>query len=366
MRPSFFFPHSMKNLLLIGTLLLAMVPTIANTANVSETVNPAVNYAVEQNILPLSLDGVGRSEGRVNRLEFTLATLHHLYPNEDVENCYSNISPSQPVSYMRLFSDVETTTWYGQDLCVGMHVGIIQGNRDGTFRPFAAITTAEAAKILAKAYGLAYGSAQNAAWFKQSMDVLSERGALPKNAGPDAAVTRLDMAKMFYAMKNVAPLTMTPLAVTGAENSSAMGEMPSAQKPVESTQWMNQNDSLAMDEDCIDAISANSPGAALMILGQSAHPRTGIFRSRRLLRVEVEKNYQSGTLVTHTQNVRMTSTFARCGLLSIHSPGMAMFLQRTVSSSLDMNQRPSKRSLEQSAWERMQTKTQSGSSKVGY
>ena len=351
----------MKNFVLAGSLVIGILAPIAVlSADMEMTMTPAAQYALDKSIMFTPVDGNFHGEGLVTRLEFTLATINYLYGNEDFEGCYRNISPSQPVSYERLFSDVERTDWYGKQLCVGMHTGVIQGNTDGSFRPFASVTLAEASKILAKAYGLAQGAPAGEIWYTPAVRALSLRGAVESSANPHRSLTREDMAKMFYAMRSVPRLTMTPM-MTGMDQEEApttpayIPTLPAMNVPAP-----NENDATATitvttdqnQEECVgQLVGAGSPGTALMVLGVEAHPRTLPRHSRRVLRQQVEEAYQNGSFEAR-KTEKTDSAFTRCGAFSARSPGAALMLYGVRARPDVLLQRASNRTVAEDAYNR--------------
>lgn len=194
----------MKKFLSCTLVLAGLLPGVALAQTPTEDF-AAAEYALEQEILFPHLDGEFHAKARVTRLEFTLATVDELYTSaKDNDGCFKNMAPSRSARYSLLFKDVPRDSWYGKRLCVAMHVGLISGDREGNFRPFASITNAEASKILAKAYGLTYpttGELQRP-WYWSSMTALSRRGAMPATAVPHLILSRQSMATMFYALRN--------------------------------------------------------------------------------------------------------------------------------------------------------------------
>ena len=342
----------MKNFLLLSAILIGLLPsTVAFSADAQQTTTAAEKYALEQSIMFATSDGNFRGDGLVTRLEFTLSTINTLYRNEDFENCYSNISPSQPVSFERLFSDVQREDWYGKQLCVGMHVGLIQGDTDGNFRPFASITTAEAAKILSKAYGLLLGSDAGKSWYAAPMTALSIRGAIARSTAPENLLTRETMAHMFYTLRNVPRLAMTPM-MTGMQQEEQ--PVPAATTPTATTPAVTEISAPSIDTGCIASIGTGSPGAALWILGQTAHPQSVERHSRRILRALVENAYRNGSFESSPQrSAGIASISGRCSeLLNSRSPGAALLL-RGVRAHPQSVQRPSNRQIQQEAESRM-------------
>jgi hypothetical protein len=191
---------------LIAALGAACLLAVARTATAAEvTVVPpeALRYTEDAGILPLTF-GEPSIEGVITRLAFTQAVIKQLYTGENFDGCFRNIAPSVPVKYTLLFSDVPKDIAYGKDLCVAIYVGLVDGKKDGSFRPNDPINLAEASKILAKAYGLIYPSPwpMQSAWYDPSMQALRERGVIAPNARPESILTARDMITIFYAMRD--------------------------------------------------------------------------------------------------------------------------------------------------------------------
>lgn len=55
-----------------------------------------------------------------------------------------------------VFSDVPKDVWFNEYVCALYNEGIVKGYLDGTFKPFASLTRAEAAKIIHQAFGVEY------------------------------------------------------------------------------------------------------------------------------------------------------------------------------------------------------------------
>lgn len=79
------------------------------------------------------------------------------------------------------FSDVNSSQWYYNDICIGLKAGYINGYEDGTFRPENPITREEACKTIAKVMNLRgdgnltfKDSNQISDWAKEYVDALSD------------------------------------------------------------------------------------------------------------------------------------------------------------------------------------------------
>ena len=97
---------------------------------------------------------------------------------------------------------------------------------------------------------------------------------------------------------------------------------------------------------CMGSIATGSPGAALIILGQIAHPRALDRHSHRTLREQVEADYENGTFAKRSEPGDIVRN---CGVLSARSPGAALML-RGVSARPDVEvQRVANRFVQQQA-----------------
>ncbi|MSR87101.1 S-layer homology domain-containing protein [Candidatus Peribacteria bacterium] len=308
-------------------LAAAVLSIFTPLGGVSAAGTPASDYVLSTSIMFAPVDGSFNEAGLINRLEFTLATINHLYAAEDFDGCYKNISATKTGDFQRLFTDVESSEWYAKELCVGMHSGLIQGHADGSFRPFATISVAEASKILSKAYGLTQGSMAGKAWYKMAMKSLQIRGALADTASPATSLTRGNMAEMFYALRNTPVLSMVP--VTPTEGEPIVPTIDA--EPV----------TASLSQKCITSIGGGSPGAALIVLGQTARPNFVERRSRRILEAEVEQSYMTG-VQPFSRKTNEKAVISRCGPVFARSPGIVLLLRGIQAKPLSLQKIPNR------------------------
>lgn len=278
----------MKKLLLVASsLVLGAVPF---TALSQEYTDPAVDYVTEQRIMYPTGDGDFDGQGAVSRLEFTLTVVDLFYGSADREGCFAGLAPSSTARYTRLFPDVDIDEWYAPRLCVGMRAGLIQGNADGTFRPFAPINTAEAAKILARAYGFPSTSQTGAPWYAASMAALRKRRAIAEETAPEISVRRSTMARMYYALRDEeSPWLHISDEFRAGEQETVMPlEIPDISLPFSDDTLVSTDE----EEGC-PISRVNSPGTAMLVLGIEAHPRTLERRSHRVLEQQAVEAYRN-------------------------------------------------------------------------
>lgn len=305
----------MKNALLFtfSTLMATAFPLAAYSAQAPRLTTPAIDYALEHQILFTELDGNVHPEGMVTRLEFTLAAVDTVLGKKNADTCLEEIAASQPANYHLLFSDVRRDDWFAAKLCAAMRAGLVQGNADGSFRPFATISAAEGSKIVAKAYDLVTPSLQvsRAPWYQSSLQAMSAYGAVSSSVRPSTKLMRADMAKMFYAVRSV-PLPvaewMAPTTVAPAMPVLVMPSIPTLP---------------AMTPEC-SSITVRSPGMALIAQGQTLTRELDRL-SHRLLREVVTYNYENGSFVT-----RGTNGMVHCNVISARTPGGANATQGII------------------------------------
>lgn len=310
----------MKNFLLAGcALVLGALPSVALSQEYRDA--PA-DYVLEQQIMYPQYDGTFNGAGMVTRLEFTLAAVDHLFPDEDFAGCFDTIAPSQPARYTLLFSDVDRTEWYAPRLCIAMRTGLIQGYPNGSFRPFASITAAEAAKIMARGYGIAAPENPSIPWYAQPMRALAVRGAMGERSVPETSLTRSGMARMYYALRDeqfaTTPALETAPPMETVTPPSSAPAMPTSSGP-EFLPFPDVAAPAPSEDDCPVA-RVNSPGTALLVLGLEAHPRTLVRHSPRELEALAKAGYESGSFSGPDNGKPASDLLSRCSSAFARNP----------------------------------------------
>lgn len=315
----------MKKLLLRSLLLLALIPFTAQAQEeaVHTEDEATVEYVLEQQIMWTRGEDGFDPGGEVTRVEFALAAIEQLYPNESFERCYEYIAPSLPPKFTKLFADVPVESWFGKRLCAAMHAGLIQGLNDGSFRPFNAITAAEASKILARSYGLVYPSLQptDKPWFWAPMYAMEMRGAISSRTNPDAVLSRQQMATMFYALRNQQRFPRT--RVIGNRTAPAPVQSADARPTQESSSPQTESEPVSVISPSCPESPVQSPGAAALVQGQSMSARALLRHSHRALREKTVGGQQADRLIEES-GTWSTS----CATYPARSPGAALLLQQ--------------------------------------
>lgn len=201
----------MTTRLLLGTAVLSLaallVPAGASASTLTEAQQEAVSYAIEANLLTVGTAGLD-TDTIVTRRDLVTMTLKRIYPNRDFGRCFEWIAPSLPVKYTKLFADVLITDPSAESFCGAMVTGLISGQPDGTLKPDAQVTLAEAAKVISRGFGIyQFGRIDppNFPWFVQYIDPLVTHDALPSGLSMDNARQRLtvaQVAEIFYALRD--------------------------------------------------------------------------------------------------------------------------------------------------------------------
>ncbi|MBI3332258.1 hypothetical protein HYZ99_04890 [Candidatus Peregrinibacteria bacterium] len=112
--------------------------------------------------------------------------------------------------YTRLARDASITEPFAEDLCIGIFVGVVDWQRDGSFRPHDAITFAEAAKIITKSYDVAPRPSlvpqPHVPWFEPYRYALARRNAIPLTVQRmEHQLTWGELAEILYDLRNERP-----------------------------------------------------------------------------------------------------------------------------------------------------------------
>ncbi len=193
----------MRKLLLASVFLgslLSVQPVFAAETDRAD----AIRYVRENKIMADYQDGGFHPDAYVSRIDFTVTVVDALYAGEDFAGCFRNIASRLPPDFTKLYADAPKDSWFAKHLCVAMHAGLVNGNKDGSFMPYRAITVGEASKIMAKSYGLLYPSKlpTGRPWYESSMLALSLHGAIDFQTDAFRAITRGEMAEMFYRLRS--------------------------------------------------------------------------------------------------------------------------------------------------------------------
>lgn len=160
---------------------------ISNSLFITRAFSVSIQYLLDHGIASGYPDGTFRPNDPINRAEFTKIIVGAVGLG------------TEGLCKMASFSDVMGTEWYGPFSQAARCAGIIGGYPDGTFRAAQNMNTAEAAKIVAKAFELTTEEPGTDPWFQPYMQAIRGIDALPPSAqDPAHLLTRGEVAEIIY------------------------------------------------------------------------------------------------------------------------------------------------------------------------
>jgi hypothetical protein len=203
MRPS-------ASLILSAYLLTLVSPALAQTTVDGQTYDNAIDYVTERDILPVMADGEFHPEHGLTRMDLIRSIVLDVYGNDVRNDCYNRIAPRNPYTFTHLFTDIAVTNYSAREICVGMLVGIVEGNPDGSFGSLQTANLVEVAKVVTKAYGIAPKPSlrlqSGIPWHEPFWYALAKRNAIPDTVkSRDAVITRGEYAEILYKIRGERP-----------------------------------------------------------------------------------------------------------------------------------------------------------------
>lgn len=163
----------------------------------NHTYAEAVYALRDNNVLRGYTDGSFRPNNRINRAEMARLLASPFILSTPVRN--DCIRGYEGVS---LFSDMNNTDWYANDVCTLRERSVLDGYPDGTFRGGTYINFAEAAKMVSQIYLLdANNDPNDEFWYEPYVRVLDRENAIPTTIrSMNQTVSRGEVAEMLYRL----------------------------------------------------------------------------------------------------------------------------------------------------------------------
>jgi hypothetical protein len=159
---------------------------------------PAIKYVQEQGIVEGYPDGTFHPDAPINRAEFVKILV-------GASKSWSSDDHCGAMPGITYFPDADwTTTWFGDYVCFAQEQRWVDGYPDGTFKPGNLINYAEAAKIVANAYGLRQEATEEGddRWYVPYSFALLKKHAVPPTVESySEPLTRGEMAEMIYRLE---------------------------------------------------------------------------------------------------------------------------------------------------------------------
>lgn len=157
--------------------------------------NIGLNYSDHFSYMVGYGDGTVRPDGNVTRAEVASMILR-LMTNDSRDKFFTKTNS---------FSDVKAGAWYNNAVSTLANAGVINGYKDGTFRPDQNITRAEFSAMIGRMFSAEYVGSPifgdtNGHWAEDFISLLAKLGIINGdengNANPDANLTRAEAAAM--------------------------------------------------------------------------------------------------------------------------------------------------------------------------
>lgn len=197
---------------LTGALVFSAVSPAFAAAQTSESspYQVAVSYVQERGILSPLSDGLMHPELPISRQDIVVSVVRDVYNNDVRPDCFDRISSNLPATFTHLFTDVSLSNAHAKEICVGMFVGLVEGQKDGSFVPQASANLVDVAKVVTKAYGIAplpsLRVQSGIPWHEPFWFALAKRNAIPETVKSRSSVlTRGEFAEILYRIKDERP-----------------------------------------------------------------------------------------------------------------------------------------------------------------
>ncbi len=198
---------------LTGALVFSSVsPALAVTPTTERAAyQVAISYVQERGILSPMSDGLMHAELPISRQDIVVSVVRDVYKNDIRPDCFDRISGELPSTFLHLFTDVSLSNAQAKEICVGMFVGLVEGQKDGSFVPQASANLVDVAKVVTKAYGIAplpsLRIQSGIPWHEPFWFALAKRNAIPETVkSRSSMLTRGEFAEILYRIKDERPV----------------------------------------------------------------------------------------------------------------------------------------------------------------
>lgn len=142
-------------------------------------------------------DGSFRPERPVTRAELARILDGSVLPYDFIDRRFQQFSFSDKGLP---FSDVPERAWYNLPVRRAFRAGVIEGYRDGTFRPEQSVTVAEASKMVVTALSLELPDL-GAVWYERFIKAVTERKAMPQTVRSiEMPISRGELIEMIWRL----------------------------------------------------------------------------------------------------------------------------------------------------------------------
>jgi len=235
----------MRNLLFFTGLIVLTLASFPGNAQArfwdvedDHIYGEAIDFLLTERISTGFPDRSFRPHLPVTRAEFTKFLVTALFSPYVVDGCLDSLPKREIALDLVRFEDVDYKEWYGPYLCTAVLAEIVSGYPDGTFQPEEGVNFAEAAKMLANAFGIMsierhLPGARAAPWYRPYVEDMEAYKAIPPTIrGFEYPVTRGEMAEMIYRLSNVntSQILHSSRTLTYGELSETVARLPYVNK----------------------------------------------------------------------------------------------------------------------------------------
>lgn len=143
-------------------------------------------------------DGTFRPERNVTRAEIVKILAQAILPYDYIEREKSEYAFTDTALP---FTDLDARAWYNLYLRRAYRGGLIQGYKDGTFKPAQSVTVAEASKLVIQALELE-SPHESPLWYEKFIRAVADRRAMPVSIRTvDAPISRGELAEMIWRLE---------------------------------------------------------------------------------------------------------------------------------------------------------------------
>jgi hypothetical protein len=151
--------------------------------------------------------------GQLTRGEFITAIATRLYGTDSLRHCFDQLARATDAQFRLLFTDLAVDSPYAEAACAGLQNGWLRGNPDGSLRPDAVISAAEATAIIARISpemsALKRPLRRNEVWYGPSWEAFVAVTGL--NMKPGDHVTGTHLREWLCSLSKGTSLTLDPM-----------------------------------------------------------------------------------------------------------------------------------------------------------
>lgn len=170
----------------VSALKTASSPGLFSDVSYDNSNYSAIDYLKKEGVVKGYDDGSYKPKNKINRAEFLKIVMEASGVKAEGKDCYKDVMEA----------------WYSGYVCAATKLGVVNGYKDGYFRPEQEINFVEAAKIIVNTMQLEVPATVSNNWYQQYVVTLEDSSAVPSSISSfEHKVTRGEMAEMVWRIK---------------------------------------------------------------------------------------------------------------------------------------------------------------------